>query len=278
MLIKNGEILMDFENDKNKSIREAIKHKIKEKIKNELLEEIYTELKLEEELIDEITSEFTQKKPSEYTEKISIKHENTSKEPEIADIKQNETKTNLTITVKAILKIASHALKYAHSKIPREDWVEVIGLLAGKLDNSGRILHVEDAYPMGHGTAVYAEIKDYKNYVRAFKDIKRNKLFICGWYHSHPSYGCFMSNEDIGTQARYQKLWDKAIALVIDPYQIDGTSLGFEIYRANIKTKKWFSIPYSIKGHLDVRMLPEILSFMNPIIEGKPIYLEYDEN
>jgi len=278
MLIRNGEILMNFENDKTNSIREAIKNKIKEKIKKELLEEIYTELKSEEELIDEITSELIQKKPSENTETISIKHENTPTEPEIAYVKHNETKANLTITVKAILKIASHSLKYAHSKISRKDWVEVIGLLAGKLDISGQILHIEDAYPMGHGTAVYAEIKDYKNYVRAFNDIKRNKLFICGWYHSHPSYGCFMSNEDIGTQARYQKLWDKAIALVIDPYQIDGTSLGFEIYRANIRTKKWFSLPYNIKGHLDVRMLPEILAFMNPIIEGKPVYLEYDED
>ena len=60
-------------------------------------------------------------------------------------------------------------------------------------------------------------------------------------------------------------------------YQINGTSLGFEIYRADFKTKKWFSEPFSIKGNLDVRMLPEILEFMNPIIEGKPAYLEYDE-
>ncbi len=278
MLIKSGEIIMNIDNDKNNSIREVIKRKIREKIKNELLEEIYTELKLEEELIGDRASEFTQKKPSEDTEKIKIIHENTSTEPEIAYVKYNDTKANITITVKAILKIASHSLKYAHSKIPREKWVEVIGLIAGKLDNSERILQIEDAYPMGHGTAVYAEIKDYRNYVRAFKDIKRNKLFICGWYHSHPSYGCFMSSEDIGTQARYQKLWDKAIALVIDPYQIDGTSLGFEIYRASIRTKKWFSIPYNIKGHLDVRMLPEILAFMIPIIEGKPVYLEYDED
>jgi proteasome lid subunit RPN8/RPN11 len=278
MLIRDGEILMNFDNDNSNLIKEAIKHKIKEKIKKELLEEIYTELKSEEELIDEMTSEFNKKNPSENTKKINITHEGAPKDSKITYIKPNDTEAKIVITVKAILKIASHSLKYAHSKIPREDWVEVIGLLAGKLDNSGHILHIEDAYPMGHGTAVYAEIKDYRNYVRAFKDIKRNKLFICGWYHSHPSYGCFMSNEDIGTQARYQKLWDKAIALVIDPYQIDGTSLGFEIYRANIRTKKWFSIPYNIKGHLDVRMLPEILAFMNPIIEGKPIYLEYDED
>ncbi|MFX0025799.1 MAG: hypothetical protein ACFE8M_05235 [Candidatus Hermodarchaeota archaeon] len=265
-------------NDKNSnSIKEAIKQKIKEKIKKELLEEIYTELQLEEELREEITSELIETQPLEHSEKDKVKLEPIPMEPVITYANNDKVEANIALTVKSILKIASHSLKYAHSKIRREEWVEVIGLLAGKYDNAKGVLHVEDAYPMGHGTAVYAEIKDYKNYVRAFKDIKKNRLFICGWYHSHPSYGCFMSKEDLGTQARYQKLWDKAIALVIDPYQIDGTSLGFEIYRANFNTKKWFSVPFNIKGYLDVRMLPEILEFMNPIIEGKPAYLEYDE-
>ncbi len=82
----------------------------------------------------------------------------------------------------------------------------------------------------------------------------------------------------MGTQSRYQKLWDKASALVIDPYQIDGKSVGFEIFRADLKTYKWYSVPFSVKGSLDVKMLPEILEFMNPIIEGKAAYLEYDED
>jgi len=267
----NGEFIMN--NDDN-ALRDAIKQKIKEKIKMELLEEVYTELQLEE-LQEELTTEIIKAKPLEHSKEIKANLEPIPMEP-IKTVARND-KVEISLTVKSVLKIASHSLKYAHSKMQRENWVEVIGLLAGKYDNIKGILHVEDVYPMGHGTAVYAEIKDYKNYVRAFKDIKKNNLFICGWYHSHPSYGCFMSQEDLGTQARYQKLWDKAIALVIDPYQINGKSLGFEIYRANFKTKKWFSIPFDIKGHLDVRMLPEILEFMNPIIEGKPVYLEYDE-
>ena len=191
---------------------------------------------------------------------------------------EDKIEREVYISVKTILKVASHALKYANSKIPKQKWVEVIGLLAGNVDNKNGILNIEDYYPMGHGTAVYAEIKDYRNYARAFHDIKKQKLFICGWAHSHPSYGCFMSKEDIGTQARYQKLWNKAVALVIDPYLIDGTSAGFEIYRADLTTKAWYPLVYGIKGSLDIRMLPEILDFMSPIIEGKAVYLEYDEN
>ena len=278
----NGESTMEDDNKNSNTIKEAIKQKIKEKIKKELLEEIYNELKLEEELEEEITYELIDTRPLEHSEGIKEKLEPIPMTPVRTIANNDKIKEKLAITVKAILKIASHALKYAHLKIPRDEWVEVIGLLAGRYDSTKGVLHIEDAYPMGHGTAVYAEINVERNrksgYERAYEEIMSKRLFICGWYHSHPSYGCFMSREDLGTQARYQKLWDQAVALVIDPYQINGKSLGFEIYRANFKTKKWFSVPFEIKGNLDVRMLPEILDFMNPIIEGRAIYLEYDED
>jgi proteasome lid subunit RPN8/RPN11 len=254
------------------AIKENLKQSIKEKLKKEILEEIYTELKSEEDDIkDKVAARL---KEQETIIPVEHKIRQPIKAVPVTELKIEES---VSISVKAILKIASHALKYAHSKKPREQWVEVIGLLAGKEYDFGPQLHIEDAYPMGHGTAIYAEIKDYNNYVRAFKDIKKKKLFICGWYHSHPSYGTWMSPEDISTQARYQRLWEKAIALVIDPYQIDGTSAGFEIFRANLRTRKWYRVPFDIEGALDIKMLPEILSFMNPIIEGKPAYLEYDE-
>lgn len=243
------------------------------KIQRELLEEIYDSLKVEEK------DHKKYKKPDDpEKEAEKIVEQYITPDYDKYPFEKKKPAMKVLLSVQAYLKIASHALKYAHEKIPKSQWVEVIGLLAGKLNEDVMVLLVEDAYPMGHGNAVYAEIKDYKNYVRAWKDIKKNKQFICGWYHSHPSYGCFMSNEDIGTQARYQTLWENAIALVIDPYKIDGTSLGFEIYRANLSTRKWFPVKNKIKGSIDMQMVPEILKFMNPIIEGKALYLEYDED
>ena len=267
---------MKIDDKNSEAMRDAIKQKIKEKIKKELLEEVYTELQLEE-LQEELTTEILDAKTLDHSKSIQEKLDPIPMEPVITVAKNDKNDAKIKITVKAILKISSHSLKYANSKIRKEDWVEVIGLLSGRYDTAKGVLYLEDVYPMGHGTAVYAEIKDYNNFTRAYEEIKKNKQFICGWYHSHPSYGCFMSREDLGTQRRYQKFWDKSVALVIDPYQINGKSLGFEIYRANFNTKKWFSVPFSVKGSLDVKMLPEILEFINPIIEGKPIYLEYDE-
>jgi COP9 signalosome complex subunit 5 len=26
---------------------------------------------------------------------------------------------------------------------------------------------------------------------------------VCGWYHSHPGYGCWLSGIDVGTQTLY---------------------------------------------------------------------------
>lgn len=265
--------------EKHDEIKNIIKRKIKDEVKSELrqelLDEIYRDLLLEE-------------KHSTIEESLSIKESplNTvPKEYEENIIKiedEQQIHQEILISIKAILKIASHALKYANDKIPKKKWVEVIGLLAGKIDKRKDILSIEDAFPIGHGNAIHAEMNFDRNkrsgHVKAHQEIWKQKLFVCGWYHSHPSYGCFMSAEDLYTQTEYQKHWEEAVALVIDPYLIDGTSTGFEIYRANLKTKTFYPLLYGIKGSLDIRMLPDILAFMNPIIHGKPVYLEYDQD
>ena len=42
---------------------------------------------------------------------------------------------------------------------------------------------------------------------------------ICGWYHSHPGYKCYLSSIDVGTQMLYQKHQEPFIAIVIDPFE-----------------------------------------------------------
>ena len=39
---------------------------------------------------------------------------------------------------------------------------------------------------------------------------------MCGWYHSHPSFGCWLSGIDVSTQMLYQ-FQDPQVAIVIDP-------------------------------------------------------------
>lgn len=239
-----------------------LKKKLKVELKKELLEEIYLDLKAEE------------KQGELMVEENNLK--------ETIHITQNPKKKNIEdekiveITIKAFLKISSHALKYANKNISKNNWVEVLGLLAGSFKEE--ILIIEDVYPMGHGNAINVDIKDYNNYMRAYTDLKEKRLFICGWYHSHPSYGLFMSDEDVGTQLRYQRLWKNSVALVVDPDEINGKSYGFKIFRLKKGSKEWFSVPFSILGAPDKGYLPDLLDFIRPIVDGKALFLEYDED
>lgn len=56
--------------------------------------------------------------------------------------------------------------------------------------------------------------------VKVGKLLQRKKLLIVGWAHSHPGYGCFLSNIDVETQRRYFP-YDYQVALVVDPYSME---------------------------------------------------------
>eukprot|EP00438_Fugacium_kawagutii_P033158 Skav231187 [mRNA] locus=scaffold425:139025:142729:+ [translate_table: standard] len=40
---------------------------------------------------------------------------------------------------------------------------------------------------------------------------------VCGWYHSHPGYGCWLSGIDVQTQMTYQQHQEPFLAVVVDP-------------------------------------------------------------
>lgn len=52
--------------------------------------------------------------------------------------------------------------------------------------------------------------------VAAGKSVNRQEV-ACGWYHSHPGYGVWMSGIDVDNQIKLQKFgMDPCIAIVID--------------------------------------------------------------
>lgn len=42
---------------------------------------------------------------------------------------------------------------------------------------------------------------------------------VVGWYHSHPGFGCWLSGVDINTQQSFERLTERAVAVVVDPVQ-----------------------------------------------------------
>ena len=213
-----------------------------------------------------------------------IKQSEDSVELGFDDLDPESDPIRVRIHLKAYIRLTLHALKYANQKIPKSNWVEVIGLLTGYIENQDTplaCLVITDAFPVGHGTNVNAQIEDPQSMVRVFRESKKKNELILGWYHSHPSYGAFMSKTDYLTQVRYQRLsatdshFVAPIALVIDPLRISKKSHGFKIFRLKNDLKTWEEPRYQVIN-CPLEGLPELINTLLPLAEGKTMFLEYD--
>lgn len=63
-----------------------------------------------------------------------------------------------------------------------------------------------------------------------------------GWYHSHPSYGCWLSGTDVANQELQQQVYQTFLAVVVDPIRSmtnQKLDLGaFRVYPPNYKSNK----------------------------------------
>jgi len=263
----------DDEELNEESIKEDMKQRIKDKLKKEILEEIFIELESEEEsLTEDIVSRLSDEQLLSPIESTQI-----TKPAQMTGLEDKET---ISISTKAILKIATHSLRFANPSIPMKDWCEVFGILGGKMYDYGPKLHIVNAYPITHGdivSVVDVFLRDSSKFTKVYRHLKKLGQFICGWYHSHPSHGLFLSSDDFETHSNFQKQWEDSVALVMDPFKIDGKSYGFDIYRVDFKSNRYNRIPFLVKGALDVRVLPELLDFLSPIVENKATDLEFEE-
>jgi len=110
------------------------------------------------------------------------------------------------------------ALQHCKSLLP----LEAIGFLVGRVYKVPKTEHLW-TYVLGcipgksRSTRVHVEFVDgaMGEVVNVLRSQYKNS-FIVGWYHSHPGYGCFLSDTDIDSQSAYFKE-PYHVALVIDP-------------------------------------------------------------
>ncbi|MHA2250022.1 MAG: hypothetical protein ACXAD7_06655 [Candidatus Kariarchaeaceae archaeon] len=201
-------------------------------------------------------------------------------EPRTDDLATDKI-TPVVVSSKAYLKMVLHAKKYASKSIPKKNWVEVIGLLTGHIKNENTPIEqiiVEDAWAVGSGDSVSVSIIDTKA-VTDIIDKTPEGRYIVGWYHSHPSYGNFLSTDDWETQARYQALWNKSIAVVVDPTQISKHDQGYGVFRNtnNIDVKKGYTELSTKVDGLSSKASWEILKLVKPKFKGEKLNsLEYE--
>jgi 26S proteasome regulatory subunit N11 len=105
-----------------------------------------------------------------------------------------DTSEQIYISSLALLKM----LKHARAGVP----LEVMGLLIGEVIDDYAI-RVVDVFAMPQsGTSVSVESVDpvyQQDMLDMLKQTQRTEVVV-GWYHSHPSFGCWLSSVDINTQ------------------------------------------------------------------------------
>jgi len=131
---------------------------------------------------------------------------------------------------------------------------EIMGMMLGKIQ--GDTIIVLDSYSLpveGTETRVNpgAEADAYMiQYIESNSQLGRLES-TCGWYHSHPGYGCWLSGIDVSTQ-EIQQQQGPFIAVVVDPSRTISAGRveigAFRTYPRNYKPsveagRKYQSIP-----------------------------------
>ena len=111
----------------------------------------------------------------------------------------------MVVNLKALIQMVDHA-KSGGS-------IEVMGLLQGKVREGA--FFISDCFRLPvEGTETRVNAGESANeYMVGFTEYnERTKSTndpVCGWYHSHPGYGCWLSGIDVATQSLYQ--WQRRL-------------------------------------------------------------------
>ncbi|UCE13114.1 MAG: Mov34/MPN/PAD-1 family protein [Candidatus Heimdallarchaeota archaeon] len=150
--------------------------------------------------------------------------------PQIENLDEPEDSTiSLTSKVKSVTilgNLLDDMTEYAHKAMPRE----AIGLLGGTEFRPSE-LKVSKILFVTEGDEVSVSFSDED--FNSFQEILEGDLYCCGWWHSHPGYGLFLSQTDITTQIySFQLHNDISVALVVEPTSIGANGrAAFQFYQ-----------------------------------------------
>lgn len=128
---------------------------------------------------------------------------------------------------------------YVH--ISDQTWTECGGVLLGYtgLDQNGSIQKViTDAVPdIGQDKSRFYFKFNASTWSRVLAQIENQSVRIIGWYHTHPGFGLFMSEDDCFTHQNF--FLDGQLALVLDSWNMVG-----QFYSNNISPALCWSKSY----------------------------------
>ncbi|MHA1341573.1 MAG: hypothetical protein ACTSRZ_16795 [Promethearchaeota archaeon] len=179
-----------------------------------------------------------------------------------------ESEGIIKIKPKAYITMLKHVLQYGNDALG-PDSVEVMGICMGKEENGNIVVY--EAIPISHGSSIEVGFTpaDYAAFAQIDEEYskKGTGLYACGWYHSHPGMGAFLSNIDIKNHLFYQKeQTPKGFALVFDHKYLNDPEgeapFGFKAFRLNDFTRGTSSDFHESKYEI---LVPDDLSFYKEI-------------
>ena len=129
------------------------------------------------------------------------------------DQPMNDTSEQIYISPLALLKM----LRHGKAGIP----LEVMGLMLGDYVDEYTVKCIDVFSMPQSGTETTIESIDEGFQVKMVEMLKqtgRNEIVV-GWYHSHPGFGCWLSQTDINTQKTFEQQVPRTVAVVVDPIQ-----------------------------------------------------------
>ncbi|MCP4760167.1 MAG: hypothetical protein GY870_00200 [archaeon] len=126
------------------------------------------------------------------------------------EMKVGKSVGKVILTKKVYRTMIASCVRFANSRIPEADWLEIYGILIGR--NEGNNVIVSEAHPITHTTKKGHILKvsyDSPDYVDAAlieeEAICRDPPeFMVGWYHSHPGIKIMFSQDDVKNQLGFQ--------------------------------------------------------------------------
>lgn len=161
------------------------------------------------------------------------------------------------------ISISDSAYK-AIIKHAREDQkIEICGILIGEVfkDTNGPYLEISDIIKGEHADNQAGQVMfthETWEYINSVKDGQFPDKLIVGWYHTHPRFGIFLSDQDVFIHKNFfYKPWQ--VAFVFDPVQEEE---GFFIWRNGIpeKTKHYWLNGKEVIDSEDIKRIEKLLA------------------
>ncbi len=146
--------------------------------------------------------------------------------------------------------ISATALRKAEKlfEMAAQSGLEAMGLLVGNAYSwKGRQYVMVENFITAKNLPTAVSVKFTKEafgeLTKAYSAHFKEKKLIVGWIHSHPSYGCFLSQTDINTQVKcFSAPFN--IAMVVDPLRRDDGRMEERVFR--VKANDYYEVSFAV--------------------------------